>query len=71
MHIVTRNGCYSSPCMNGLCIDGVGSFYCNCLPTWTGKLCNGISRKKFKRKIHSFLFLEKISQVRIAHVKKI
>ncbi|CAF3620389.1 unnamed protein product [Adineta steineri] len=37
---VTRSGCYSNPCINGLCIEGLASYYCNCLPTWTGKLCS-------------------------------
>ncbi|CAF2970635.1 unnamed protein product [Rotaria sp. Silwood2] len=37
---VTRTGCYSNPCVNGLCIEGLASYYCNCLPTWTGKLCD-------------------------------
>ncbi|CAF1277775.1 unnamed protein product [Adineta ricciae] len=37
---VTRSGCYSNPCINGLCIEGLASYFCNCLPTWTGKLCD-------------------------------
>ncbi|CAF4347583.1 unnamed protein product [Rotaria socialis] len=36
----TRSGCYSNPCINGICIEGLASFYCSCLPTWTGKLCS-------------------------------
>jgi len=47
--------------MNGLCIEGLTSFYCNCLPTWTGKLCNGIREKKIGKIILIiYLFLEKI-----------
>jgi len=59
--LVTRSGCYSNPCINGLCIEGLASYYCNCLPTWTGKLCNGISiRIPNELNISSCWFLEKI-----------
>ncbi|UJR09239.1 hypothetical protein I4U23_013485 [Adineta vaga] len=37
---VTHDVCASNPCINGLCIEGLTSFICNCLPTWTGRLCD-------------------------------
>ncbi|CAF1216481.1 unnamed protein product [Rotaria sordida] len=37
---VTHNVCASNPCINGICIEGLTSFICHCLPTWTGRICN-------------------------------
>ncbi|CAF4995957.1 unnamed protein product, partial [Rotaria sp. Silwood1] len=37
---VTRNVCASNPCINGICIEGLTSYICHCLPTWTGRMCN-------------------------------
>lgn len=32
--------CQSNPCLNGAtCLDGVNSFSCLCLPSYTGELC--------------------------------
>ncbi|CAF1429681.1 unnamed protein product [Adineta steineri] len=37
---VTHSSCASSPCINGVCIEGLTSFICSCLPSWTGRLCD-------------------------------
>ncbi|CAF0793851.1 unnamed protein product [Didymodactylos carnosus] len=36
----TRSVCSSNPCYNGACVDNFGGFVCNCLPNWTGKMCD-------------------------------
>lgn len=34
------DNCHSNPCLNGAtCQDGVNSFTCLCLPSYTGQLC--------------------------------
>lgn len=48
------NVCASNPCNHGICIEGLTSFICDCLPSWTGRTCNG---NRFYKK--NFLDLEK------------
>nr|KAI8740471.1 fibropellin-3-like; partial [Biomphalaria glabrata] len=31
--------CASSPCLNGACVDNIGSFRCMCFPGYKGRLC--------------------------------
>lgn len=37
---VNENDCASLPCLNdGICIDKVNGFYCNCTDDWMGTTC--------------------------------
>jgi hypothetical protein len=38
----------------------LASYYCNCLPTWSGRLCDGIWIKNVKLIFIFYLFLVKI-----------
>jgi len=41
--IVTEyNNCYSNPCLNGArCVDGNGTYKCNCPAEYSGTNCQG------------------------------
>jgi hypothetical protein len=58
----TQNVCAANPCINGICIEGLTSFICNCLPGWSGRFCNGIIRwfLNIKKNNNFFLWIEKI-----------
>ena len=37
--------CISNPCVNaGICVANAGQYFCNCLPGFTGKICDQVSR---------------------------
>ena len=41
IHLVDINDCASTPCMNeGICVDGINSFTCNCPHGFIGKDCS-------------------------------
>ena len=40
MLVISIDECHSNPCRNGNCINGENRFDCECLPGWTGPLCN-------------------------------
>ncbi|XP_072047038.1 uncharacterized protein [Amphiura filiformis] len=38
------NECTSTPCLNGgQCVDDVNGYECQCLPGWTGQICETVS----------------------------
>ena len=36
--------CDTSPCINGKCIGGISTFYCQCDDNWKGRTCNETSK---------------------------
>ena len=41
IHLIDINDCASTPCMNeGICVDGINSFTCNCPHGFIGKDCS-------------------------------
>lgn len=58
-YLATHNACASNPCVHGVCVEGLTSFICDCLPGWTGRTCHGIDHRIWRQQSVAFS-LEKI-----------
>lgn len=59
--------CQSNPCLNGAtCLDGVNSFTCVCLPSYTGDLCEQGQLQRMARKWDD----RKMSKIKEAESRK-